>query len=95
LKTAQEKKKNKRRRQDMDDTEDVSCKKLKFEPVKRISETVRRLAKGKNAVTRRIKEIKKIARDKEGRKQMARLKKEEDNSTMMIIDAEAEEVDHT
>ena len=87
--------KNKRRRQDMDDTNDASCKKLKLEPVKRISEIVRRLAKGKNVVTRRIKEIKKIARDKEGRKKMARLKKEEDNSTMMIINAEAEEAGHT
>ena len=46
-------------------------------------------------VTRRIKEIKKIARDKEGRKKMARLKKEEDNSTMIIINAEAEEAGHT
>ena len=75
--------------------EEMNSKKLKLEPVRKVNERQTRLAKGKAAEAKRLRELRKLARDKEGKKQLEELKEEERSSTMMMIDSKAEEADHT
>ncbi|GMY08525.1 hypothetical protein FCV25MIE_03764 [Fagus crenata] len=85
----------KRDREDAEEVEEMNSKKLKLEPVRKVNERQTRLAKGKAAEAKRFRELRKLARDKEGRKHIEELKEEERSSTMMMIDSKAEEAGHT
>ncbi len=86
---------SKRDREDAEEVEEVNHKKLKLELVKKVNERKKRLAKGKVVEAKRFRELRKLARDKEGKKQLEELKKEERSSTMMMINSKAEEASHT
>jgi hypothetical protein len=79
----------KRAREEEVEVPEKETKKIKLDQVKIPKPVNKGNKKGKIVETRRIRELKKIARDKEGRKQLEQLGNQDDN--LMLTDSEAEE----
>ena len=79
----------KRVREEEVEVPEKETKKLKLDQIKIPKPVNKGNRKGKIVETRRISELKKIARDKEGRKQLEQLGNQDDN--LMLTDSEAEE----